>query len=209
MIIKPEELKQNGYELLDKLDHKELIPFVKKYLNKWTLTSILYYGLNIVLFVIAIILFIDNAKHGDLKIFDWLFWYFIGFTISFLLIPLHEYIHVVAYRSQGARNTSYDANLKKFYFMALADRFVTSRKEFKVIALAPFTIISIILILLISFSSYNFTLTILGILLSHTAMCSGDFGLLSYFEIYKSKEIVTYDEVDNKVSYFWGREKIK
>ena len=50
MIIKPEELKQNGYELLDKLDHKELIPFVKKYLNRWTLTSILYYGLNLVTF---------------------------------------------------------------------------------------------------------------------------------------------------------------
>ncbi len=206
MIIKPEELKQNGYELFDKLDHKELIPFVKKYLNKWTLTSVLYYSLNIGLFIIALLLFIDNFKHGHLKIFDWLFWYFIGFTISFLLIPLHEYIHVVAYRSQGARNTSYDANLKKFYFMALADRFVTSRKEFKIIALAPFTVISIILILIIPFSGYNFTLTILGILLSHTAMCSGDFGLLSYFEIYKSKEIVTYDEVDNKISYFFGRE---
>ncbi len=33
MIIKPEELKQNGYELLDKLDHKELIPFAK-YMTK-------------------------------------------------------------------------------------------------------------------------------------------------------------------------------
>lgn len=206
MIIKPEDLKQNGYELFDKLDHKELIPFVKKYLNRWTLTSVLYYSLNIGLFIIALLLFIDNFQHGHLKIFDWLFWYFIGFTISFLLIPLHEYIHVVAYRSQGARNTSYDANLKKFYFMALADRFVTSRKEFKIIALAPFTVISIILILIIPFSGYNFTLTILGILFSHTAMCSGDFGLLSYFEIYKSKEIVTYDEVDNKISYFFGRE---
>jgi hypothetical protein len=41
------------------------------------------------------------------------------------------------------------------------------------------------------------------ILFAHTAMCSGDFGLLNYFEFYKDKEIVTYDDVENKISYFY------
>ena len=36
-------------------------------------------------------------------------------------------------------------------------------------------------------------------------MCSGDFGLLNYFEFNKEKQIVTYDDVENKISYFYGQ----
>jgi hypothetical protein len=41
-------------------------------------------------------------------------------------------------------------------------------------------------------------LTILGILLCHTAMCSGDFALLCFFEFHSDKEVVTYDNVEEK-----------
>ena len=126
-------------------------------------------------------------------------------AIAFLLVPLHEYIHVLAYKSQGATNTSYDANLKKFYFMALADKFVANKKEFEVVALAPFTSITTILIIFLFVVSHTWALTIVGILLTHTAMCSGDFGLLSYFEFHKDKKVVTFDDVENKVSYFYGQ----
>jgi hypothetical protein len=40
-------------------------------------------------------------------------------------------------------------------------------------------------------------------------MCSGDFGILSYFELHKDKEVVTYDDIENKISYFYGRVKEK
>jgi hypothetical protein len=65
------------------------------------------------------------------------------------------------------------------------------------------TITTTLIILLFAVSS-NWTLTIVGILLTHTAMCSGDFGLLSYFEYNKKKQVVTYDDIENKVSYFYG-----
>jgi RNA polymerase sigma factor (sigma-70 family) len=41
--------------------------------------------------------------------------------------------------------------------------------------------------------------------LAHAAMCSGDFGLLSYFEYHKTKQVATYDDVENKISYFYGQ----
>jgi len=44
-------------------------------------------------------------------------------------------------------------------------------------------------------------------LLAHTAMCSGDFGLLSYFDYHRDKDIVTYDEVESNISYFYSRQK--
>jgi hypothetical protein len=209
MKIKPEQLSELRYDLLDRLEHKELIPFVKKYLNKKTYTSIFYYGVNLILFLIAIVIFIFDFQKADFALLTWIYHYFIGFTLAFLLVPLHEYIHVVAYRSQGAENTSYDANIKKFYFMALADKFVANRKSFTVVALAPFMVISGLLLASLFFINHTWSLTVWGILLCHTAMCSGDFGILSYFELHKDKEVVTYDDVENKISYFYGRIKEK
>ena len=205
MKIRPEELSEKGYVLLDSLVHKELPIFLKKYLNKPTKTSILFYGITIFFLFVAIVLFIINAQNKNLNYPDWAFHYFIGFSIAFLLVPLHEYIHVLAYKSQGAKNTSYSHNIKKFYFMALADKFVANKSEFKIVALLPFVVITIFLFILLSFATYKCTLTILGILFCHTAMSSGDFALLSYFEFHKDKEVVTYDDVENKISYFYGR----
>jgi len=34
MKFKPDELKNDGYVLIESLGHKELIPFVRKYLKK-------------------------------------------------------------------------------------------------------------------------------------------------------------------------------
>jgi hypothetical protein len=205
MKVKPEQLPEIGYFLIDKLEHKELIPFIRKYLNKRTYTSFFYYAINLMLFLIAIVFFVLDFQKPDFILLEWIYHYFIGFSIAFLLVPLHEYIHVVAYQSQGADNTSYDANIKKFYFMALADKFVANRKAFRVVALAPFLVISGLLLAFLYFANHTWVLTIWGILFCHTAMCSGDFGILSYFEFHKDKEVVTYDDVKNKITYFYGR----
>lgn len=81
------------------------------------------------------------------------------------------------------------ANLKKFYFMALADKFVANKKEFEIVALSPFIFITIILSVLLFLVNSTWTLAIVAILLTHTAMCSGDFGLLSYFEFIRIKKL--------------------
>ncbi len=203
-----EVLNEPDYILLDKLEHQELIPFIKKYLNKKTYTSFLYYAINLVLFLIAIVFFVLDLQKPDFILLDWVYHYFIGFSIAFLLVPLHEYIHVLAYQSQGAENTSYDANIKKFNFMALADKFVANRKSFSVVALAPFLVISGLLLAVLPFANHAWALTIWGILFCHAAMCSGDFGLLSYFEFHKDKEVVTYDDVSNKTSYFYYKKTL-
>ena len=89
--------------------------------------------------------------------------------------------------------------------MALADKFVANKREFEVVALAPFIIITTSLLILLFVAYTNWTLTISSVLLAHTAMCSGDIGLLSFFEFHKHKEPVTYDDVENKISYFYGQ----
>lgn len=205
MKISPNDLAKNGYIVIDIIKHEELIPFIQAYLKKRTKYSIFYYLSNLILFTLILLQFISGYNLANYNLFDRLAYFSYGLAIAFLLLPLHEYLHVLAYKWQGAKNTSYDANLKKFYFMALADKFVANKKEFEVVALTPFitiTIVLIILMLLIANSNWN--LTVLGVLFAHTAMCSGDFGLLSYVEFNKNKQIVTFDDVENKLLCFYG-----
>lgn len=205
MKIKPEELTANGYVLLDRLGHKELVPFIQTYIKKPTKYTIFYYSSNFLVFAIVGYFFVQGYHLPNYS-FGVRFTHFsYGLALAFALLPLHEYLHVLAYKSQGATNTSYDVHLKKFYFMALADQFVANKKEFEIVALAPFIIITTMLTILMLVAPTNWTLTLSSVLLAHTAMCSGDFGLLSYFELNKEKQTVTYDDVENKISYFYGR----
>jgi hypothetical protein len=207
MELKPEELKEHGFMLLDSLDHQQLIPFVQKYLKKntsiaWIYTCINVFFLSSILYWIWKCVYIENIKFVDC--FSYLSF---GIFFFLFLIPIHEYIHVLAYKSQGAQHTSYDANWKKFYFMALADKFVANKQEFRIVALAPFVVINTTLILVWPWVEGLWSFTILGTLLMHTAACSGDFGILSYFYFHKDKDIITYDDVGNKISYFYGKLK--
>lgn len=207
MKLKPEELTDNGYVLLDSLEHNELIPFINIYIKKRTRFSVIYWLSNLIFIASIIFYFWQNYGSDSFSFGEGLIHCSYGFAIAFLLIPIHEYIHVLAYKSQGADQTSYDVNLKKFYFMAIADKFVASRKEFQIVALAPFVTISTVLLFLLFFVGNLWTFTILGTLLIHTAFCSGDFGLLSYFDFHKNKEVVTCDDKENGISYFYGRIK--
>ncbi len=205
MKLRPEELTENGYTLLDSLGHKEIVPFIRTYIKKRTFFSTFYLMSNLVAVGLIGYYFYAYYHSGNFS-FDKGFTHFsYGLAIAFGLVPIHEYIHVLAYKSQGAEHTSYDANWKKFYFMALANKFVANRKEFQIVALLPFIVISTTLLILLFFVGQLWSFTILGVLLTHTAFCSGDFGLLSYFDYHKSKDVVTYDDVENKISYFYGK----
>lgn len=203
MNIHPSELEKHGYTLKDRLEHHELAPFVQVWLKKRTLYSILYIAFNVLAVLLLSGVIGYHAAKNTISFGDGFSHFSYGLAIAFLLIPLHEYIHVLVYRSQGAAHTSYDVNWKKFYFMAVADRFVANRREFQVVALAPFAVVSTALFLLFFFVNPLWQLTVLGVFFTHTACCGGDFSLLSYFHFHKDLEVVTYDDAVNKVSYFF------
>ncbi len=205
MNMKPEELTENGYVLLDKLEHNELVPFIRMYMKKWTKYTVFYYLCNLILFGVVVYLLVQGYNLPNYSFGDRFTHLSYGFALAFALIPLHEYIHVLAYKSQGATTTSYDVNLKKFCFMALADKFVANKKEFEIVAIAPFITISTTLLLVLFNVNASWQLMLSGGLLAHSAMCSGDFGLLSYMEFHKDKQPVTFDDVAHKISYFYGK----
>jgi hypothetical protein len=206
MRISPEELTKNGFTLLDKLEHSELMPFVVMYSKKKTFASYTYNFLNVSFLLLLIFLIWRGNSEGFFTISAALLHLSYGVSFSFLLVPFHEYIHALAYKSQGAQHTSYDANWKKFYFMAIADKFVANRNEFRIVALAPFMVITFVFLVCTLLGSPLWAISFATIILCHTAFCSGDFALLSYFEFHKDKELVTYDDKENKISYFFSRD---
>ncbi|MGY6561693.1 MAG: DUF3267 domain-containing protein [Luteibaculaceae bacterium] len=203
MRIKPAELDSKGYRLLQQLEHKELIPFVKHNLKKPTPISIFFHSAVLMLLIASLISVYLNIEIKKALIADVIFHYCFGFTIAFLVIPVHEYIHVLVYRYLGAKETSLDYNIKKFYFLALANNFVVNRMEFTLVALAPFVVLNSSLIISLFFVESLWQITLLSALLLHTAMCSGDFGLLNFFYISRNKTLVTYDDTLNKISFFF------
>ena len=203
MKLRPEELQAKGYIQLDVMDHKDIVPFVRKYIRKRTLSSICYYSSILVSFAVLAFFCVKFHLSGSVSFHKSLSRVSIGIFISFLLIPIHELIHAAVYKLVGAEKTSFDMNLKKFYFLAIADKFVANKKEFQVIALAPFLFISITAIVIFFFSTDAWKISILSLVAIHATFCSGDFALLSYFEFHKDKTIVTYDDQENKISFFY------
>jgi len=58
-----------------------------------------------------------------------------GMALAFGLIPWHEYIHVLAYKSKGAKNASYDANLKNLFLWQLLISSWRVKKSYKLLHL--------------------------------------------------------------------------
>ena len=207
MKLKPEELEENGYILLDEMNHMDIVPFVRKFLHKRTWFSSFYYICAIVSFSLFIFFCIKIYHSGSYGIIQILIQILLGVLLTLALIPFHEWIHALAYKSQGAKQTSFDANLKRFYFLAIADKFVTNKREFIIVALAPFLVISLALLITSFITGEGWKVTLFTTLMIHTIACAGDFALLSYFEFNRKKEVVTYDDKENKVSFFYVKSR--
>jgi hypothetical protein len=207
MKITPEELCEPNYVLLDELNLNQLGPFVNLYLSKRNFFTVFFISINFLFFIAAISLVYYYKISIHISIGTALNHLLYGVLFALFLIPIHELIHSLAYKIQGAERTHIKVNLKKFYFLAIADKFVANRKEFIIVALAPFVIITLALLALLFFLSPMWQLTVLGTLVTHSICCTGDFGLLSYFDFHKDKQVVTFDDEEKNVTYFYCRAK--
>lgn len=207
MKLTPESLPEQGYILLDSLSHQEVIPFVKQFLKRPTLASLAYQLINFLLGVWIALWSFHSLTLETFTLLKGLGALVLGFGLAFGLAPLHEYIHAIAYKAQGAQRVSYHVNLKKLYVAAIADQFVASQAEFRRVVLAPYLVISALLAIVWFFAGELWSFTALGALTMHSLLCAGDIGLLSYLEAHKGQEVITYDDKENGLTYFYVKAK--
>ena len=47
MFLQTENLEENGFVLIDELEHKDLLPFIQKYMKEKTRYVVFYYFFNV------------------------------------------------------------------------------------------------------------------------------------------------------------------
>lgn len=185
------------FQRAEVIEHDDMMRFITTYFFRFNPIILIFLLLNLISLAAWIV---ATSLFG----FD------IGIVVTtglavlgmFPLIPLHEWIHGLVYKAQGATDVRYGGSLWKLYFYAIAHRFVVSSRQLVVVALAPLVVISLLCILL-ALVSPPATPFAMALLFMHATAASGDFAILSYLWEQRDKTIYTYDDADTRKSYFF------
>lgn len=205
--INPEEyLKDKGFVLKGTLDHNNLTDFIIPWFKKKNIFTVFFRALNFILLIILGAFIGYVVADGSFNLgFVWQF--LAGVAAVLLIVPLHEYLHGLAYKVTGAKDVRYKVLWRDMIFYALAQNFIADYKAFRLIALAPFLVINSVLIILMFVTGFQWIVFFLGILLMHTLCCVGDFSLLSYMYEHRKQDVHTFDDTEKGESYFYVREE--
>ncbi len=189
---------------VEMLPYEEMIPFVQREFKYPTPLIRIYVVLNVLIVGILLVLGYLQVSSGRISIGHLFGSVSLGLAASMtILIPIHEAIHGLAYKIAGALRVSYGVNWRKLYFYAVADRFVIGRKDFRMVAIAPFLVISFLSIIALFFVSLPVQWFFGGLLLLHTGACAGDFAMLAFYQRHPEGELLTFDDVAAKKAYFF------
>jgi hypothetical protein len=195
----------DSYQKIMELNFDDMIPFVMSNIRKPGLFSRIYLVLNI-LTVIALILWLVN---GFLE--GWLAWitlikqFIVGvFAGSFLVIPVHELFHGLAYKILGAKKIKFGADLQQLIFYVTADRFPVASRELCFLALLPFAAINAVSLTVAILWVPQLIILLAFFLLAHNIMCIGDFAIVNFTHKEPGK-VYSYDEIEQKKSFFYKR----
>lgn len=203
MVLRVEDFDdQSRFRQIQAIQYSDLVGFVLDYLRRKTWLMVLFWSLCIIFISIALTVRMNIAGYFPFR--NILFHSLLGFIIfPILLIPVHEFMHVLAFWLTGAKRIRAGADLKQYIFYVTAHRHVIKAGQFKFVALVPFLIISFSIIALIIYlpGLWKWSLSIL--LFVHTTMCAGDFALLNFYHINRHRKIYSWDDADEKMAYFY------
>lgn len=192
----------NRFRKLLDIRYPDLVDFILENIRPVAFVSILFWSCCAVFLLIAVIVRINIA--GNFLFYKIFLHSLLGFIVfPVLIIPLHELMHIIPYFLSGARNIRVGMDLRQLMFYVTAHRYVAGSSQFKVVALIPFLLISLILLYLIFTLPGLWKWSLSLFLFMHATMCAGDFALLNYYWINRRKKIYTWDDADQKIAYFY------
>ncbi|MCX6332998.1 MAG: DUF3267 domain-containing protein [Bacteroidia bacterium] len=193
---------QSRFRQIQAIAYSDLVSFVLEYLGRKTWLMISYWSLCIILSGLALTVRIHIVGYFPVK--EILLHSLLGFIIfPILMIPVHEFMHVIPFWLTGAKRIRVGADLKQYIFYVTAHRHVIKACQFRFVALVPFIIISVALIFLIFYMPGLWKWSLSVLLFVHATMCAGDFAMLNFYYINKHRKIYTWDDADEKMAYFY------
>lgn len=203
MALQVEDLEdQSKYRQILELSYSDLIPFILDYLRRKTGVTIFFWSVCIIFLLTALRIRINITGYFTfLNIFTHTA---IGIILLPLVcIPVHELLHILPYYFSGARKIRVGMDLKQYLFYVTAHRHVATPHQFRIIAMIPFILITLVLAFLILTMPGLWKWSLSLFLFVHTTMCAGDFALLNFYYIKKNKKIFTWDDAEKKIAYFY------
>ena len=205
MALHVEDLEdQSKFRKILVLRYNDVIDFVLDHIRKKSGLMIFFWSICIIFLVLAVTVRINISGY-----FPWrniLSHSLLGFVIfPVLSIPAHEILHIIPYYMAGARRIKVRMDLKQYIFYVTAHRHVAGPVQFSIVALTPFLLISLALLVLILFLPGLWKWSLSSFLFVHATMSAGDFALLNFYHITGWKKIYTWDDADLKESYFYER----
>jgi hypothetical protein len=203
MKLKAEDFSdQTRFRELLRLPFGDIVTFVLEYLRRRTGVTLFFWSLILILVGLTVTVRIHISGFYELKrILLHSLYGFVVFPV--LIIPVHEFLHIIPYFFSGARKIRIGIDLRQYIFYVTAHRHVVTPGWFRVVAICPFLIITIATAFLIFYLPGLWKWSFSVFLLVHTTMCAGDFALLNYYHINRSRKIYSWDDADSKETYFY------
>lgn len=195
---------QTKYRQILVIAYNDLINFIFDHLKQKTALMIFFWATCFLFLGIAVLIRIKIS--GFFPVNKILSHSLLGAVIfPVLCIPVHELLHIIPYYLSGARKIRIGMDLKQYLFYVTAHRYVATPRQFIIVAVIPFIIISVIFTLLIIILPGLWKWSLSLFLFAHTTMCAGDFALLNFYYLNRDKKIYTWDDADQKMAYFYEK----
>ena len=188
------------FEPLEVLDHAALVPATNRWLRRPSLVLFLYGAAN----GAALAGVAWAVARSGTPVLEALSRVCLGVVLGYAaLVPVHENVHALAYRSVGARNVAVTYKWRTLTAFCAANRFVTGGWSFAWVCAAPFFLLNPLLMVLVLTVPPAWKPVMAGALLLHVGACSGDVGMLNYQWTLRPAPLVTYDDLDEGKTYFF------
>ncbi|MCE5344682.1 MAG: DUF3267 domain-containing protein [Bacteroidales bacterium] len=195
---------QNRFRQILAISYHDLVQFILDYIKRKSGMTIFFWSVCLIFLAIAVKERINIAGYFPIK--KVLFHSVLGFVVfPVICIPVHELLHLIPYFFFGAKRLRIGMDLKQNLFYVTAHRYVTPPLQFKLVAVIPFLIISISVIFLVFTLPGLWKWSLSVLLFVHATMCAGDFALLNFYYLNRHKKIYTWDDVDQKIAYFYEK----
>jgi hypothetical protein len=203
MALQVEDLDdQSKYRQILKISYDDLLPFILDYMKRISAVTILFWSVCLFFLGTAVRIRIEMAGYFPLR--EILLHSALGaILLPVLSIPLHEFLHIIPYYFSGARKIRVGMDLKQYLFYVTAHRYVATSLQFRIVAIVPFLLISIATTVLILMMPGLWKWSLSLFLFIHATMCAGDFALLNFYFLKKGRKILTWDDADRKIAYFY------
>lgn len=202
-MLKVEDLEDSlRYRHLMTLSYNDIVPFVIDYIRRRSGITIFFWSICLLSAALAINIRFNIGRYYEFRqIIPHTLLGLILFPV--LVIPVHEFLHVLPFIFTGAKNIRIGMDLKQFIFYVTVHREVITPFKFKIVAVVPFLIITSALLIMIYFVPALWKWNLSIFMFIHITMCAGDFAMLNFFHINRGKKVLSWDDADKKEAYFY------